>query len=66
MKIEEIKNVEDFDGDNCFTSSMDLAFLVATNDSALQDWVLDSGASFHVTPHREWFVTFDATCKGHV
>ena len=61
MKIEEINSVEDFDGYICFTSSMDSTFLVATDDSALQDWVLDSGASFHVTPHKEWFVS-----KGHV
>ena len=66
MKIEEINSVEDFDGYICFTSSMDSTFLVATYDSALQDWVLDSRASFHVTPHREWFVTFDAAHKGHV
>ena len=67
MKIEEINSVEDFDGDICFTSSMDSTFLVfATDDSALQDWLLHSGASFHLTPHREWFVTFDAALKGHV
>ena len=59
MKLEEINSVEDFDGDICFTSSMDSTFLVAIEDSALQDWVLDLGASFYVTPHREWFVTFD-------
>ena len=27
---------------------------------------MDSGASFHVTPHREWFTTYDASRKGKV
>ena len=66
MKIEEINSLEDYDGDICFTSSMDLAFLVAIDDSALQDWVFDSGALFHLTPHKQWFVTFDVARKGHV
>ena len=22
--------------------------------------------SFHVTPHKEWFSTYDASCKGKV
>ncbi|KAI5063503.1 hypothetical protein GOP47_0022050 [Adiantum capillus-veneris] len=25
------------------------------------DWVIDSGASFHVTPHRSWFHDYDAS-----
>ena len=29
-------------------------------------WILDSGASFHVTPHKEWFTTYDASRKGRV
>ena len=24
------------------------------------DWQLDSSATYHVTPHREWFSTFSA------
>ena len=68
VKIEEINSVsiEDSEGDIYFTSILDSAFLVATSDCALQDWVLDSGASFHVTPHREWFSTYDAARKGRV
>ena len=32
----------------------------------MHDWILDLGASFHVTPHKEWFTTYDASCKGRV
>lgn len=45
------------------------ASLVATHDEALcsvsdlhdvdHRWVLDSGASYHMTPDRSWFVTFE-------
>jgi transposase InsO family protein len=28
-------------------------------------WILDSGASFHMTPHREWFQTY-RSCSGGV
>ena len=27
---------------------------------------MDSGASFHVTPHKEWFTTYDVSHKGRV
>ena len=23
------------------------------------DWVLDSGCTFHMCPHRDWFVTYE-------
>ena len=29
-------------------------------------WILDSGASFHVTPHRDWFSTYDSGMHGCV
>ena len=29
-------------------------------------WLLDSGASFHVTPHREWFTCYEAKSLGKV
>ncbi|MDM1593432.1 hypothetical protein [Escherichia coli] len=29
-------------------------------------WLIDSGASFHVTPHREWFTTYTAGDMGPV
>ena len=26
-----------------------------------QNWVIDSGANFHITPHREWFSSYAPT-----
>ena len=40
--------------------------MVTTVDQNVQDWVMDSGASFHVTPHREWFTNYDAKRTGQV
>ena len=40
--------------------------MVTTDDLVMHDWILDSGASFHVTPHKEWFTTYDASRKSRV
>ena len=36
------------------------------HDITVQDWIMDSGASFYVTPHREWFIRYDAKRTGRV
>ena len=54
------------DGEILLISTLDSAQLVATDDLIMHDWILDSGASFHVTPHKEWFSTYDASRKGKV
>ena len=79
VKIEEILNVvsedeeevktivsSDDDGDILFNSAMESTQLVATDDNMQHDWILDLGASFHATPHREWFNTYDAKGIGRV
>ena len=61
VKIEEINAVsEDEDGDILLNSSLEQSQLVTTIDQNVQDWVMDLGESFHVTPHREWFTNYDA------
>ena len=45
---------------------LELSQLVTTNDNAVQDWIMDSGASFHVTPHCQWFTSYDAKRIGRV
>ncbi|MCO5593863.1 hypothetical protein L7F22_047881 [Adiantum nelumboides] len=40
-----------------FTADFSADALVEEDASFDQNWVIDSGASFHVTPHREWFST---------
>ena len=67
VKIEEINAInEDEDGDILLNSSLEQSQLVTTVDQNVQDWVMDSRASFHVTPHREWFTNYDAKRTGQV
>ncbi|KAH7302046.1 hypothetical protein KP509_23G053800 [Ceratopteris richardii] len=40
--------------------------LLTVNDALSQTWIVDSGASFHVTPIKECFTTFHAGSHGHV
>ena len=44
------------DSSNCSLVS-DQAYVATTND----EWLGDSGASSHITSHREWFTTFKET-----
>ena len=54
VKIEEVNTVNEAkEGDILFTSSMDSVHLVATNEGMSNDWILDSGASFHMSPNCE-------------
>ncbi|RVW54404.1 Retrovirus-related Pol polyprotein from transposon TNT 1-94 [Vitis vinifera] len=46
------KKKNEDDSANAVTEEVQDALLLAV-DSPLDDWVLDSGASFHTTPHRE-------------
>ena len=46
------KKKNEDDSANSVTEEIQDALLLAV-DSLLDDWVLDSGASFHTTPHRE-------------
>ena len=71
MKIEEINATEDAheamhghetaSAEIFLTSTLDSAFLTAKEGYALSDWIIDSGASLHVSPHREWFTSYVAT-----
>ena len=46
------KNKNEDDSANAITEQVQDALLLVV-DSPLDNWVLDSGASFHTTPHRE-------------
>ncbi len=41
----------------------DAVFTAACSVSHPDTWIVDSGASFHMTPHREWFSSF-RSCEG--
>lgn len=67
VKIEEINAVtHDSDNDVLFMSSLSAELLTTSDDAYSQDWILDSGTSFHVTPHGEWFSTYDSGKTGCV
>ena len=68
VKIEEINAVDgdSEEGEILLNSGLESSQLVTTDDLAVQDWIMDSGASFHVTPHCEWFTRYDAKRTGQV
>ena len=53
------------DSTNGVTEEIQDALLLAV-DSPLDDWVLDSGASFHTTPHQEIIQNYVAGNFGKV
>lgn len=66
-QIEELNAVlENNDDDILYASSCDDASLTVSNSFHAEDWLLDSGASDHVTPHRKWFATYDESKLGCV
>ena len=59
------KKKNEDDSVNAVTEEVHDALLLAV-DSPLDDWVLDSGASFHTTPHREIIQNYVAGDFGKV
>jgi hypothetical protein len=41
-------------------------YLASSSTHADHEWLVDSGASFHVTPHREWFCEYERYDVGNV
>ena len=50
--------------DMCITKNDLIDALPTINDALAQTWIVDSGASFHVTPIKECFSTFTAGSHG--
>ena len=44
----------------------DFVLVVELSKRSNDRWILDSGSSFHVTPHRHWFSTYDCVQGGVV
>ncbi|KAH7283219.1 hypothetical protein KP509_35G066300 [Ceratopteris richardii] len=64
VKIEEINAISDDADVLTLDSTVPSEALMA--DSLSHTWLLDSGASFHVTRHREWFSNYAAKSLGTV
>ena len=60
VKIKELNVFESSTPTDILMLSSDLPIdALLTQDASLShNWILDSGASFHVTPYREWFSTY--------
>ena len=55
--MEEVNTVTyKDDGEVLFTSSLLANVLVAADQNGGEEWILDFGTSFHVTPHRIFFL----------
>ena len=55
-------------GDNFDDSCFSLLITPEVNHVDASDWMLDSGATYHVTPRRDWFASFekvDGRCCRH-
>lgn len=55
-----VQKVEDSEG------SADSDMLAVTSGDHSDTWIMDTGASFHMTPNREWFETYKAGNMGSV
>ena len=64
-QCKSLKKKNEDDSANAVTEEVQDALLLAV-DSPLDDWVLDSGASFHITPHREIIQNYVAGDFGNV
>ncbi|KAG8486271.1 hypothetical protein CXB51_019635 [Gossypium anomalum] len=41
--------------------------VASVNDSKVsEEWILDSGCTFHMSPNRDWFITYETVSKGVV
>jgi len=47
------------------TSDAEAVLCVSTSSSG-DEWVLDSGCSYHMTPHKNWFTTYQTADGGRV
>ncbi|RVW83124.1 Retrovirus-related Pol polyprotein from transposon TNT 1-94 [Vitis vinifera] len=65
LKGKNPKKKNEDDSANAVTEEVHDALLLVV-DSPLDDWVLDSGASFHTTPHREIIQNYVASDFGKV
>ena len=42
-----------------FDSDGDFLFAISTERENVSDWILDSGCTYHICPHKDWFSTYD-------
>ncbi|KAG8486247.1 hypothetical protein CXB51_019546 [Gossypium anomalum] len=62
------KQLKNFDEADVVEDYSDGELLVASvNDSKVsEEWILDSGCTFHMSPNRDWFTTYETVSEGVV
>ncbi|KAG8482498.1 hypothetical protein CXB51_024223 [Gossypium anomalum] len=67
LQIEE-KQPENFGEADVVENYSDGELLVTSvNDSKVsEEWILDSGCTFHMSPNRDWFTTYETVSEGFV
>ena len=63
-RAKKPEGAEDEDDDMLLTSILDSAHYVATNELVEHACIIDSRVSFHVSPNREWFTTYNLAHRG--
>ena len=67
MKIEVVNAITHESEDVIlFVLSLDAHALLIDEDSDMTTWIIDSSASFHMTPHKEWFYSYNGGSQGVV
>jgi len=51
-------NVANLDGEDSYSSAYSLSISPSNNHSDASEWVLDTGATYHICPRREMFASF--------
>ena len=49
-----------------FGSDGDVLLVTATDSRGATEWVMDSGCTYHMCPHRDWFSTYESLDSGVV
>ena len=52
-------NVAKLDGEDSYSSTFSLSISPSNNHSDASEWVLDTGATYHICPGREMFDSFE-------
>ncbi|KAG8486278.1 hypothetical protein CXB51_019698 [Gossypium anomalum] len=53
----EANVVEDYNDGELLVASVN-------NSKVSEEWILDSGCTFHMSPNRDWFITYETMSKG--
>ena len=71
LSIEENYNLKEESNGTVEAANMSQGYessevlIVSSNDSR-EEWIMDSGYTFHMTPRKEWFIDYRELNEGKV